>query len=117
MQSEAWFQRQEKKLADLRQELEHERERLSVGWAISWELEAMAAGMARLVRNKQASHPVREIRHAAKTGVGLTLREHYAGLAMQTLCAPDHYCITEAASLAVAAADALIAELSKGGDA
>lgn len=49
---------------------------------------------------------------------GMTLREYYAGLAMQGLLAgePDlRYSL--AAQQSVAHADALIAELAKGGDA
>ena len=50
---------------------------------------------------------------------GITLRQHYAGLAMQGYIAADHTGMTMTppeviARLAVAAADALLAELAKG---
>jgi hypothetical protein len=49
---------------------------------------------------------------------GLTIREHFAGLAMQGLCANSHDTLAAAdgdriAAYAVAQADALIAELAK----
>jgi len=49
---------------------------------------------------------------------GMNLRQHYAGLAMQGLCAERHCSDTQGnpesiANLAVACADALIAELNK----
>ena len=49
---------------------------------------------------------------------GMTLREHYAGLAMQGLCANSEYVFGAAATSrqAVIQADALIAELEKRGE-
>lgn len=65
----------------------------------------------------QAAHPW--IRHGSERGVewkesepGMTLRQHFAGLAMQGLIAHETSCASTAAD-AVAYADALLQELAK----
>jgi hypothetical protein len=61
-----------------------------------------------------------ELLHRLQGSSGVTLREHYAGLAMQGMVAhPDNWgqATDGIAYLAVDLADALIAELAKGGEA
>lgn len=75
--------------------------------------------------NKQVHPPLFKVGDVAKTEAGLTLREHFAGLALQGLLqghfahyGHDNFWAPHAvADHAIECADALIAELSKGGDA
>jgi hypothetical protein len=82
MQTEAWFNWQEEKLAEIRAELEAEKKRLGLASAISWEMEGIAGGMLRLVRDNQVNPPLHRIPGTPKTDLGLTLRDYFAGQAL-----------------------------------